>query len=219
VIGQRGIDEWFLPVECFRGAATGLAIIVEFLLYSLWKEFRNRAQPQSLPSIPSIQRFPKNKLPAVGVVAKVKPIINFAPLFGAFSNRCSRFPRIDAPDHNIHAVQPSFGVEPFRDSLPVEAPEQIQPVSEDYRFVETNFRLTEGLPYAIRGRDDVRIKQSDVKAFRMSVCQKRLMQVGQPCSDGTTIAAASNYQYPHSVLQQFGMNLVHFHSFIPHFSS
>jgi len=87
MIGQGRIDEWLLPVECFHRAATGSAIVVEFLLYSLGKELRNRAQPRPVPPIPSIQRFPKDKLSAVGVVAKVKPIINVAPLFGAFSNR------------------------------------------------------------------------------------------------------------------------------------
>jgi hypothetical protein len=111
-----------------------LSILIDVLPDDFGKEFRNCAQPQSVPSIPSIQRFPKDKLSTVGVVAKVQPIINFAPLFGAFSDRCSRFPRIDAPDHNIHAVQASFEVEPFRNSLPIQAPEQIQPVDEDYRL-------------------------------------------------------------------------------------
>jgi hypothetical protein len=125
VIGQCRIDERFLTVESLGCATARETISIKVSLSCFGEEFRNSAQPQSVPPIPSIQRFSKDKLPAIGVVAKVQPIINFAPVFGAFSNRCSRFPRIDTPDHNIHTIQPSFGVEPFRNSLPVEAPEQI----------------------------------------------------------------------------------------------
>jgi len=45
MIGQGRIDEWLLSFEGLDGAATGLAIFVEFLLYGFGKEFSDRAQP------------------------------------------------------------------------------------------------------------------------------------------------------------------------------
>jgi hypothetical protein len=57
VICYGGIDEWFLPIQRFRGTTTRKAIFLELLLYDFGEEFRNRAQPESVPPIPSIQRL------------------------------------------------------------------------------------------------------------------------------------------------------------------
>src|SRR5215472_14669209 len=48
----------------------------------------------------------------------------------------------------------------------------------------------------------------------MSVCQERLMQVRQPRGNRASISTASDDQHAHSVLKEFGMNLVCFHDFI-----
>ncbi len=138
----------------------------------------------------------RTNCPLSAFVAQVKPIVDFAPVLGTPCDGCSGFPPIHAPDHNIHAIQSSFGVQPFRNSLPIEAPEQIQTVGENHRFIEANFRLTEGLTHAICRRNELGIEQSDVEAFRMSVSQECLMQVRQSCRDCASISAASNNQAP-----------------------
>src|SRR3984893_12157463 len=79
---------------------------------------------------------------------------------------------------------------------------------ENYRFIETDLRLTEGLAHAVRRRDDIRVEQRDVNAFRMSECQQHLMQVRQSCCGGASVATASHDQHANFMLQQFGVNMM-----------
>ena len=69
MIGQRRIDKRFLPVEGFRGATTRETISVNVGLDHFGEKVGNRAQSQPVSPVPAIQRLPKNKLTAVGVVA------------------------------------------------------------------------------------------------------------------------------------------------------
>ena len=109
VIGQCRIDERFLTIESLGCATPRETISVKISLNHFGEEFGNRPQPELVSPIPSVQWFSKYKLSTVGVVAKVKPVVHFTPILRAFSNRCSRFPRIDTPDHNIHPIQFSVG--------------------------------------------------------------------------------------------------------------
>ena len=114
MVGQCRIDERFLPIEGFRGAAARKTISVQFTLDDFREEFRDRTQPEPVSPVPSIQRLSKHKLAAIGVVAQVQPIIHFAPILGALCDCRARLPRIDTPDDDIDAIQPSFGVEALR---------------------------------------------------------------------------------------------------------
>ena len=179
VIGQGRIDERLLPVEGFRRATTRETISVEFALDDFREEFGDRSQPKPVSPVSSIQRLPKHKLTAVGVVAQIQPVIDFTPILCALCNGRARFPSVNTADHDVHAVQPSFGIQALGNAFPVQAPEQIQAVGENHRFIETDLRLTERLAHAVRRRDDIWVEQSDVESFRMAVCQQCLMQVRQ----------------------------------------
>src|SRR5581483_10581157 len=50
----------------------------------------------------------------------------------------------------------------------------------------------------------------------MSIHQQCLMQVRKPSGDCASVAATTHDQHTHFVVQQFGMNMVCFHSFIVH---
>src|SRR6266567_4759437 len=219
MISQGGIDEWLLSFEGFDGAATGQSVFEDVSLDYFGKEFRDRSQPQSVPPIPSIQWFSQHKLSTVGVIAQVQPVIHLTPVFDAFGDRSSCGPCVDAADDNIHTRHFSLWIEPLRNSFPVESPEQIQPVGENHRFIQTDLRLAERLAYAVRWRDYVGVEQSDVDAFRVSVCQQCLMEVRQPSRNGASISAASHNQHALSVFQQFRMNMMCFHVFILHLVS
>lgn len=164
-------------------------------------------------------RVSEHELTAIGVVAQVQPVGDLAPIFCALGDGCSRRAGVDAPDHNVHAIEPPFSIQALRNPLPVHAPEKIQTVGENDRFVETDLRLTERLAHAVRRRDDVRIQQGDVYSLRMAVCQQCLMQVRQPSGDCASVPATPYNQHAHFVLQQFGMNMVCFHGFILHLFS
>src|SRR5208282_1594628 len=123
-------------------------------------------------------------------------------------------PRIDAADHDVNTIQPAFRIKLLGNPGPVQAPKQIEPVGEDDRFVKPYFRTTEGLPYTVRWRDHICIQQSYVEAFRVAICEEGLMQVRQPGRDRTPVPATAHHQHPYLVLQQFWMNMVHFHGFM-----
>jgi hypothetical protein len=72
VIGQRRINERFLPVEGFRRATAWQAISVQFALDDFWKKFRDCPQPEPVPPVPSVQGFSQHKLTAVRIVAEVQ---------------------------------------------------------------------------------------------------------------------------------------------------
>src|SRR5581483_11359418 len=118
VIGQRRIDERFLPVEGFRCATTREAISVKIRLDHFGEEFGNRAEPEPVAPIPSIQRLSEHILPTVGVVTQVQPVIHFAPIFRALCDGRSCLTRVDTADYDVHAVQAPFHVKPFGNSLP-----------------------------------------------------------------------------------------------------
>jgi hypothetical protein len=61
MIRLDGIDEWFLPFQRFRRAATRLVISVELRSDDLWEKFRDSA-PKRLAPVTSIQWLPENKL-------------------------------------------------------------------------------------------------------------------------------------------------------------
>lgn len=216
MVCQCWIDEGFLAVERFRRTATWETIAIAVRINDFREQLGNCTQPEPSTTVSPIQGLSEHKLPAVRVIAEVHPVIYFTPILRTFCDGRPRASRVYAADHNIHSVKPAFRVESIGNPLPIQAPEHVQPVRQDHRFMKTSFSLTEGLPHAICGRDNVWIQKSDVKAFRVSVCQKRLMQVRQSGGDGAPISTASNHQNPHAMFQQFGMNLVGFHSFIPH---
>src|SRR5216684_1885660 len=158
VIGQCWINERFLPVEGFRRATARQAISVQFALYDFGEKLCDRAQPEPVSPVPSIQGFTQNELTSVGIVAQIQPIIDFTPILCALCDGGSRQTSVDAPNDKIHAVQPSFRIQPLWNTLPIQTPEEIQAVGENHRFIETDLRLTERLAYAVRRRDGIRIE-------------------------------------------------------------
>ena len=168
--GQCRIDERFLTIESLRCAATRQAMIVRFVFDDFGEEFRNGAQPERVPPVPTVERLPKHKLSAIRVVAQIQPIVDFAPTLRALRNCRPRLPRVDTADHDVYTIKPAFRIQPFWNAFPIQTPKHIQPIGEDDRLIKANLRLTKGLSNAVRRRDRVRIKQSDVQAFRMSAC-------------------------------------------------
>jgi hypothetical protein len=145
LIGQCLIDEGLLPFEGFCCAAAWQTISVQFALYDFGEKLCDGSQPEPVSPVPSIQGFTQNELPSVGIVAQVQPIIDFTPFLRALRDGGSRFPSVDTADHHVYAIQPSFRIQPLWNTLPIQPPEEIQPVRENHRFIETDLRLTERL--------------------------------------------------------------------------
>src|SRR5215469_2866734 len=104
MIGQRRVDERFLPVEGFRRTAAGEPVSVKVSLDDLREKFGNRAQAEPVAPISPIQRFSEHKLPAVRVVAQIQPVIYFTPIRRTLRNCAPSLPGVDAADYDVHAV-------------------------------------------------------------------------------------------------------------------
>lgn len=107
VIGKCRIHEGFLPVECFRSAATRQAVSVKVRLDDLREEFGDRSEPEPVTPVPSIQGFSEDKLWSIRVVAQVQPVIDFAPILCTSCDCRTRFPRVDTPDYAIRPFHSS----------------------------------------------------------------------------------------------------------------
>ncbi len=122
-----------------------------------------------MPPVSAIQRLPEHELTAVSVIAQIQPVIDFTPILGALCDSCAGRSRVDAPDHDVHAVKPAFRIKPLWDSLPVKAPEKVQTVGEDNRLAESYLGPTKWLAHTVRWGDDIGIEQRDVESLWMSV--------------------------------------------------
>jgi len=104
MVGQRRIDERFLPLECFRGTATRETAVIGISLNHFREEFGDRTQSKPVPPVPAIQGFPQHKLTGVRVVAEIQPVVDFTPILGALRYGCSCFSRVDTADYEVHCV-------------------------------------------------------------------------------------------------------------------
>ena len=71
---QHLIDEWLLPFECLRRAATGQRVLACFRIRNLRIEFRNGSQPDRVAAVCGVQRLAEHILTAARVVAEVEPV-------------------------------------------------------------------------------------------------------------------------------------------------
>jgi hypothetical protein len=140
VVRERLIDKRMLPFERFGRAATRLGFVIELAVDNIWEEFRDRSQSRGFMSVDVVEWLPKNKLTAVGMVSDVEPIPNAAIGAGnPLMNYRSGGSRIHATDHQIEVVGNLIAPgHVFWRRFPIQAPEQVQPVDQDYRFEQSD---------------------------------------------------------------------------------
>src|ERR1035438_9219669 len=164
-----------LTFQRLRGATTGLLIVIERRIDDLGEKLRNGAKPVSLMPVSSIERLSEDELPRVRIVAEIEPVGNAAPR-GRESVMyfCSGGAAIDATDDEVKiVVQVVTGAQMLRDGLPIESPEQVQPVGENDRFEQPNLTRGERLADAVRRRDPVTIDHGHRQARRMPARDER----------------------------------------------
>src|SRR6202789_4228491 len=71
---QHLIDEWLLPFERLRRAATGQRVLACFRIRNLRIEFCNGSQPERAAAVCGVERLTEQVLAAACVVAKLKPV-------------------------------------------------------------------------------------------------------------------------------------------------
>jgi hypothetical protein len=136
MVCQCLIDERMLVLQGLGGATTGLQIIIKRRIDDLREQLRNGPKPVRFMSIVSIERLSQCELAGVCIVAKIEPIGDVAP--SVRERRMyprSRGAAVNAPDDKIKIVAEIVaGAQMLRDGLPIEPPEQVQPVDKNDRL-------------------------------------------------------------------------------------
>ena len=158
-----------------------MLIVVERRIDNLREKLRNGAKPVGLMPVGPIERLSEDELPRVRVVPEIEPVGNAAP-HGRESVMYlgSGSAAVDATDDEIKiVVQVVTGAQMLRNGLPIESPEQVQPVDENDGFEEPNLARGERLADAVRGRDPVSIDHGHRQARRMPARDERLVKMRQ----------------------------------------
>src|SRR5579862_1742697 len=111
----------------------------------------------------SVKRLPQHKLAAVCVVANVQPIGDSAPRAGnGLVNLRPRGARVYTADHQIEIIaQVVVRVDVLWNCFPVEAPEQVQAIDEDYGLEQPDLARRERLTDAVRRRNPISVHYGD----------------------------------------------------------
>src|ERR1019366_5443412 len=94
-------------------------------------------------------------------------------------------------------------------TLPVQTPEEVDPVCQYDGFREANFRSAERLAHTVGFADRVGINQCHLQAARMAEGQHGLVEVGEAGSDRAAVPAATDYQDANRSFQQLRIESVH----------
>jgi hypothetical protein len=72
MIGQGLVYEWVLPLQCLRGAATWLMIVIKGGVHDIREQVHDCAKAQRVVAVQAVQGLTQNKLASVGVVANIQ---------------------------------------------------------------------------------------------------------------------------------------------------
>src|SRR5271157_2390285 len=92
--------------------------------------------------------------------------------------------------------------------LPVEAPEEVDPVRQDDRLREANLGSAERLADAIGFTDHIWVDQGYREAARMTKGEECMMQIREAGHNGTAVPATTDHQDANGALQQLGIRSV-----------
>ena len=129
-------------------------------------EFRHRRQPVLLLSICPVLGLPKNELAGGSVVAKVKPVQN-SGMERPFVDGAPSFTRIDTANHEIDLGALGDLLYLCLHALPVQTPEDVDPVCQHNSLRKADFGAAERLTHTVGLADRVGINQRYLQAARM----------------------------------------------------
>src|ERR1035438_5325375 len=118
---------------------------------------------------------------------------------------------IDTADHEIDVCVLSDLLDLRLHALPVQAPEEVDPVCQHDSFRETDFRSAERLAHTVGFADRFGINQSNLQAARMTKGQHGLMEIWEAGNYGAAVAAAADHQDANRPFQQLGIEIVPHH--------
>ena len=136
------IDEWLLPFERLRRAATGQRILACFRIRNLRIEFRNGSQPGRAAAVRGVQRLAEHILTAARVVAEVEPVDGAViPSGDRGQDGLPRRPCIDTANNQVRTCRigsQGILVKVLRVRLPPQTPEEINAVDQNGGLVQSD---------------------------------------------------------------------------------
>ena len=139
---QHLIDEWLLPFERLRRAATGQRVLACFRIRNLRIELCNGSQPDRAAVVCGVQRLAEHILTAARVVAEVEPVDGAVIRSGdCGQDGLPRRPCIDTANNQVRACRigsQRILVKVLGVRLPPETPEEIDPVDQHGGLIESD---------------------------------------------------------------------------------
>ena len=159
---QDVIDEWLLPFERLRCAATGQRVLARLRICNLRIEFCNGSQPGRAAVVCGVQRLTEHILAAARVVAEVEPVDGAVIRSGDCGHDgLPRRPRIHTADNQVRAcrtVSQRILMKVLGVRLPPQTPEKIDAVDQNDCLVQSDIGRGKRLADAVRLRDQIAIR-------------------------------------------------------------
>src|ERR1019366_3724393 len=113
-----------------------------------------------------------------------------------------RFARIDAANHEINICVLGDLLYLGLHALPVQTPEEVDPMRQNNRLWESNLGSAEWRADAVGFSDRVRVDQGHCQSSGMTEGEERLMEVRKSGHDSTAVSATADDKYADWPLQQ-----------------
>src|ERR1019366_5800596 len=105
-----------------------------------------------------------------------------------------RFSRVNAANHKIDLCVLGDLLYLGLHALPVQTPEEVDPVCQHNSLRKADFGPAKRLAHAVDFADSIGINQRHLQAARMAEGQHGLVEVRQTGNDGAAVPAAADYQ-------------------------
>src|SRR5271157_134538 len=122
-----------------------------------------------------------------------------------------RFACIDTANHEIDLRILGDLLYLCLQTLPVQAPEKVDPVCQNDSLRKAYFRSAKRLAHTVGFADRVGIDQCDLQAARMAECQHSLVEIGEAGNNRAAVPAAADHQDANRPFQQLRVESVHHH--------
>src|SRR5664280_3856107 len=110
-----------------------------------------------------------------------------------FVDGTPRFAGVDTTNYEINLCVLSDLLYLCLHALPVQTPENVDPVCQHDRFREPDFRAAKGLAHAVGFADRVGINQRHMQTSGMAKCQHGLVEVREAGNDGAAVPTAADH--------------------------
>jgi len=195
---QYLIDEWLLPFERFRRAATRQRVFACFRIRNLWIEFHNGSQPGRAATVRGVQRLAEHVLATARIIAEVEPVDGAVIRSGdRGQDGLPRRPCVDTANNQVgtcRIASQRILVKVLGVRLPPQTPEEIDAVDQNNCLVQSDIGRGKRLADTVGFSSLIPVHQRHVEPCGVAPHFHRLVEIGQAEQHGAAIASRADDQ-------------------------